>query len=238
MNVTSSVNRQSQTTAAKYQPKQDNYEKSIQNQITNLEEKINELDKDSKMSSEQKMKEKKSMQDEIQSLNNSLRQYQIEKRQKEAAETQEIAQKAAEANPNADLSETSNSGITKSETGVILSLSDVGKRLVVMNKVRTDLKGQLLTATTTEEKVMIQEKMDKLEKDMGNKFNESLEIIKEHQKDEKEKRVNKKSETPEEEIKTEEGEARNVESSGLENSGIEVEEDVKTQVMDEAKSES
>lgn len=74
--------------------------------------------------------------------------------------------------------ETSISGLSNGETGVILSLSNVGKRLVVMDKVRTDLKGQLITATTTEEKAMIQEKLDKLEKDMGKKFNDSLEIVK------------------------------------------------------------
>lgn len=70
---------------------QDTHEKTIQNQIVSLQEKMRTISQDAQMSTEEKSDKKKELQEKIQDLNNELKQYQIRKRQEEAAKRQEEA---------------------------------------------------------------------------------------------------------------------------------------------------
>lgn len=78
------------------QPKQDSHEKSIQNQIVSLQEKMRNLTNDVQMPAEEKTDEKKELQEKIQDLNSELKQYQVQKRQEEALKRQEEEAKQQE----------------------------------------------------------------------------------------------------------------------------------------------
>lgn len=172
------VNGSEQSNTLMSQSKQDNYEKNIQSQIVNLQGKMKSINNDQKMSDEQKSNEKKKIQEQIQDLNSKLRQYQVQKKQKEAAEqTKE------------DDSENENqiTGVSESDSGVIISLSSTKEQLAGMKKIRTNLQGKLRTAKTEEEKAALQEKINKLNEDIGIKVGENRETIKEYQETDEEK---------------------------------------------------
>lgn len=186
MNV-GSVNVSGQSIMFTSQSKQDNYEKDIEKQIATLQEKMKNINNDKEMSMEEKINEKKKLQEQIQDLNNELRQYQAQKRQKEATERQEAVKLAAENNTQAKQKEKIQTGLGEMETGVILSLSTTKEQMEGIKKLRTDLQGKLRTAKAAEEKEDLQEKLNKLNEHIGKKIQESQNTIEEYQKIEKEK---------------------------------------------------
>lgn len=186
MNV-GSVNASGQSIMFTSQSKQDNYEKDIEKQIATLQEKMKNINNDKEMSMEEKINEKKKLQEQIQDLNNELRQYQAQKRQKEATERQEAVKLAAENNTQAKQKEKIQTGLGEMETGVILSLSTTKEQMEGIKKLRTDLQGKLRTAKAAEEKEDLQEKLNKLNEHIGKKIQESQNTIEEYQKIEKEK---------------------------------------------------
>lgn len=186
MNV-GSVNASGQSIMFTSQSKQDNYEKDIEKQIATLQEKMKNINNDKEMSMEEKINEKKKLQEQIQALNNELRQYQAQKRQKEAAERQEAVKRAAENNTQPKQKEKTQTGLGEMETGVILSLSTTKEQMEGIKKLRTDLQGKLRTAKAAEEKEDLQEKLNKLNERIGKKIQESQNTIEEYQKIEKEK---------------------------------------------------
>lgn len=186
MNV-GSVNASGQSIMFTSQSKQDNYEKDIEKQIATLQEKMKNINNDKEMSMEEKINEKKKLQEQIQALNNELRQYQAQKRQKEAAERQEAVKRAAENNIQPKQKEKTQTGLGEMETGVILSLSTTKEQMEGIRKLRADLQGKLRTAKAAEEKEDLQEKLNKLNERIGKKIQESQNTIEEYQKTEKEK---------------------------------------------------
>lgn len=186
MNV-GSVNASGQSIMFTSQSKQDNYEKDIEKQIVTLQEKMKNINNEKEMSMEEKINEKKKLQEQIQALNNELRQYQAQKRQKEAAERQEAVKRAAENNTQPKQKEKTQTGLGEMETGVILSLSTTKEQMEGIKKLRTDLQGKLRTAKAAEEKEDLQEKLNKLNERIGKKIQESQNTIEEYQKIEKEK---------------------------------------------------
>lgn len=94
MNVTS-INQTSGNLSVT-QSKQDSHEKSIQQKIMNLQDKMRNVTYDNEMPDEEKNNEKKSLQEKIQSLNSELKQYQIQKRQEEAEKRQQETKKSEE----------------------------------------------------------------------------------------------------------------------------------------------
>ena len=123
------------------------------------------------------MEEKKKRKQELQ-------QYQIQKRQREAAERQEAANRAAEQTVPFRRTGKEGIGLSGAEMGVILSLSGTKEQIAGMKKVRTDLEGKLRTAESVEAKQDLQEKIDNLNADINKKIQESQEAIHEYQKDE------------------------------------------------------
>lgn len=75
------------------QSNQDSHEKNIQNQIMNLQGKMRDLAYNTKMSTDEKSNKKKKLQEQIQSLNSELKQYQIQKRREEAEKRQKETEK-------------------------------------------------------------------------------------------------------------------------------------------------
>lgn len=94
MNVTS-INQTSGNLSVN-QSKQDSHEKSIEQQIMQLQEKMRNITYDNEMPVEEKDNEKKSLQEKIQNLNSELKQYQIQKRQEEAEKRQQEAKRREE----------------------------------------------------------------------------------------------------------------------------------------------
>lgn len=69
----------------------DSYVKNIEKEITSLEEKMNSVTSDHKLSNQEKVNEKKKLQEQIQSLDSQLKRYQVQKHQKETAVERETA---------------------------------------------------------------------------------------------------------------------------------------------------
>lgn len=174
------------------QPKQDNYEKNIQKQIAKLQEKMQNIGNDKEMPIEQKMNAKKEIQERIQDLHNELQQYQMQKRQKEAAKRQEAEKQAAMNNHQPGRFAETKVGISEAETGVIISLSSTKEQIAGMKKIKTDLQGKLRTAKTVEEREDLQGKIDKLNENIGRKIKESQDTMEQYKKTDKEKIHNDK----------------------------------------------
>ena len=85
------------------------------------------------------------------------------------------------------------------DTGVIISLSTTKEQIAGMKKVRTDLQGKLRTAQTEEEKADLQEKIDNITQNIGDKVKETQETISDHQKSEQDKALDKKEDEKENE---------------------------------------
>lgn len=172
------------------QQSQDSYEKNIQKQITNLQEKVKNLAYDRELSEEQKQNEKKELQEQIQSLNSELKQHQIQKKQEEAAERQEpigIKEKA-ETSGDRPEEESEEIGFGDAETGVIISISHNREQLDHMRKVRVRLEGQLRTADTEEEKRELQKRINNVSKSMGEKVQKIADTIADNLKEEQERK--------------------------------------------------
>lgn len=184
------------------QSNQDSYEKNIQKQIANLQEKMKNITNDREKSGEQKMDEKKAIQEEIQSLNSELKQHQIQKRQEEAARRQEAARytvdnhnidnhnivNSSSQDVNAKQEEEQKAGLSETETGVILSISHTKEQISYMRKVRTGLEGKMRTAETDEEKADLQRRIDNVSRSMNEKARKIADKIEETQKDEQERK--------------------------------------------------
>lgn len=70
----------------------DSYEKNIEKEITNLEEQMNSITSDSRLSDSEKVSEKKKLQEKIQNLDSQLKRYQVQKHQEEKATKKEAAE--------------------------------------------------------------------------------------------------------------------------------------------------
>lgn len=93
MNI-SGINSSSQNNASSKQPALDSHESSLRKQISDLQEELRTISNDQEMSDDQKTRKKQAAREQVQDLNSELRQYQIQKRQEEAAKKQEAAKQA------------------------------------------------------------------------------------------------------------------------------------------------
>lgn len=184
-----SVNQMSGVTPMN-QPGQDSYEKNIQKQITNLQERMKNLAYDKDMSEEQKLNEKKELQEQIQSLNKELKQHRIQKQQEAVAAKQEsaVAEQGIEVPSERREKEPETIGFGDAETGVIISISNTREQMDHMRKVRVRLEGQLRTAGTEEEKIELQERINNVSKSMGEKVQKIADTIADHLKEEQERK--------------------------------------------------
>lgn len=188
----SGINGPAQSITLRNQSKQDNYEKNIQKQIATLQEKMRNIENDKEVPIERKINAKKEIQEQIQELQSELQQYQMQKRQKEAAERQEAVKQASMNNYQTGQSAETKAGISQAETGVIISLSSTKEQIAGMKKIKTDLEGKLRIAKTAEEREDLQGKIDKLNENIGRKIKESQDTMEQYQKTDTEKIHNDK----------------------------------------------
>ncbi len=154
----------------------DSYSRNIQNQIANAQKQLQELSSNKDMTQEEKMTKRQELQQQISDLNVQLRQHQMEQRrekqQKQSSFDDMIGGKQ-------------NTGAA--DTGVIISLSTSKEQIAGMKKVRTDLQGKLRTAQTEEEKADLQEKINNITRNIGDKVKETQDTTSDYQKAEQDK---------------------------------------------------
>ncbi len=102
------------------------------------------------------------------------------------------------------------------DTGVIISLSTAKEQIDGMKKVRKDLQGKLRIAQTEEEKADLQEKIDNITQNIGDKVKETQDIISDSYKAEQDKT----DKTPDKKEDEKENETNIV--SGEDNGSVEV----------------
>lgn len=197
------------------QSSQDSHEVNIQKQILNLQEKMRGITYDREMSTEEKSDEKKSLQEKIQNLNSELKQYQIQKRQEEARKRQEEAAKkqaeearkpeetttsaakssigtaseqSTESPATASVEKQSDepeAGFNDAASTTMFSTATTKEHLAQMQKIRTNLEGQMRTASTDEQKAKLQKRINNVAKTIGEKIQKIADAIADTQKDDK-----------------------------------------------------
>lgn len=172
----------------------DSYETNIKKQIHTLEEKMKAISNDDEKPAEQKTKEKQAAQEQLQNLNQELREYQIRKQQEEAAKKQEAIKEALSdaSQPQAD---TLSAGLDASETGVMVTLSSTHEQLSGMVRLRNDLQGKQRTAETEEEKADLEKKINNLSRGIGKKMSAASDTISDHLKTVRKEDDNKQPKT-------------------------------------------
>ena len=154
----------------------DSYSRNIQNQIANAQKQLQELSSNKDMTQEEKMTKRQELQQQISDLNMQLRQHQTEQR-REKQQKQSSFDDMIGGNQKTGVA----------DTGVIISLSTTKEQIAGMKKVRTDLQGKLRTAQTEEEKADLQEKIDNITQNIGDKVKETQDTISDYQKAEQDK---------------------------------------------------
>lgn len=200
----------------------DAYSKNIQNQIANAQKQLQDLSSNEDMSSEEKMKKRQELRQQINDLNVQLRQHQIEQRK----------EKQQKQSPIDDMIG-GNQKTGAADTGIIISLSNVKDQITGMNKVRTDLQGKMRTAQTEDEKAELQGKIDNITQNINEKVKETQDTISNYQKakqDDADKTLDKKEDEKENETNValeEDNGTVNTKSTESTNTDVEVQEDKK-----------
>ncbi len=118
----------------------DSVSKNLQNQIANAQQRLQSLSSDEKMTPEEKMKKRQEIQQEITSLNQQLRQHEIDQRREERAKEQakssmtDNTQKA-----DSEKSENQDSGLSKTRVNAMISADSSMKQAQVHKNVETQL---------------------------------------------------------------------------------------------------
>lgn len=149
----------------------DSYERNIRKQISALEEKMEAISSDDETPAEEKKKIKQATQEQLDHLNQELREFEIRKRQEEAEKKREAVKDALEAaSPDETETEqesTLTEGFSGEEAGVMITLSAAKEQIDGMVRLRTNLEGKQRTAATEEEKAELQKKIDRVSKGIG-----------------------------------------------------------------------
>ncbi len=164
----------------------DSYSRNIQNQIADAQKQLQELSSNKDMTQEEKMTKRQELQQQISDLNVELRQHQMEQRREKQQKQSSFDDMIGE-----------NQKTGAVDTGVIISLSTAKEQIAGMKKVRTDLQGKLRTAQTEEEKADLQEKIDNITQNIGDKVKTTQDTISEYQKIEQDKTLDKKEDKKE-----------------------------------------
>lgn len=163
------------------QPSFDRYENNIKKQISALEEKMKAISNDEDKPAEEKTKERQAAQEQLQNLNQELRECQLRKQQEEAQRKQEAAKEAL-ASVNEPDTSTVSTGFGGKEAGVMITLSSAQEQLSGMVRLRTSLEGRQRTASTPEEKADLQKKIDRVSRGIGKKISSAENILSDYRK--------------------------------------------------------
>lgn len=118
----------------------DSVSKSIQDQIVNAQKQLQELGADKDMTAEEKMKRRQEIQQEINNLNQQLRQHQIEKRKEQQAEN---ASKKEESSSNQrENAPEQNAGLSTASMQAMISADSSIKQAKVQGSAARQMEGR------------------------------------------------------------------------------------------------
>lgn len=118
----------------------DSVSKSIQDQIVNAQKQLQELSADKDMTAEEKMKRRQEIQQEINNLNQQLRQHQIEKRKEQQAEN---ASKKEESGSNQrENAPEQNAGLSTASMQAMISADSSIKQAKVQGSAARQMEGR------------------------------------------------------------------------------------------------
>ena len=161
----------------------DSYIQNIQNQIANAQKQLQELSSNKDMTQEEKMTKQQELQQQISDLNVQLRQHKTEQRREKQQKQSSFDDMIG-----------GNQKTGAADTGVIISLSTTKEQIAGIKKIRTDLQGKLRVAQTEEEKADLQEKIDSIAQNIGDKVKETQDTISDYQNTEQDKTDKKEDE--------------------------------------------
>ena len=161
----------------------DSYIQNIQNQIANVQKQLQELSSNKDMTQEEKMTKQQELQQQISDLNVQLRQHKTEQRREKQQKQSSFDDMIG-----------GNQKTGAADTGVIISLSTTKEQIAGIKKIRTDLQGKLRVAQTEEEKADLQEKIDSIAQNIGDKVKETQDTISDYQNTEQDKTDKKEDE--------------------------------------------
>ena len=124
---------------------EDAYSKSLKNQIENAQKKLQDLASNAEMPPEEKMKKRQELMKEISSLQNQLRQHEIDlRRQAQEQQKQEREERQAESPAGRRQAEQKggNAGLSGKSMQAFISADSSMKQAEVHGSVRTELKGR------------------------------------------------------------------------------------------------
>lgn len=162
----------------------DSYERNIKKQITALEEKMEAIANDEETPAEEKTKKKQAAQEQLNNLNQELREYEIRKRQEEVEKKKELRKESLDASNQNETEEEDflTDGLSGEEAGVMITLSAAKEQIAGMVRLRTSLEGRQRTASTEEEKAELQKKINRVSKGIGQQVISAKETLADYQK--------------------------------------------------------
>lgn len=123
----------------------DSFSKNIQKQIANAQKQMQELSSNEDMSLEEKMKKRQAIQQEIASLNQQLRQHQMEKRKEQQSKSADDVFGGSSRNAKAAKSKGrkgSGSGLSQASMQAMISADSSMKQVQVQGSVATQMEGR------------------------------------------------------------------------------------------------
>lgn len=119
---------------------EDAYSKNLKNQIENAQKRLQELSSDTQLPPEEKMKKRQELMKEISSLQNQLRQHEIDLRKQ--AQEQQKEERRAENSASGKQGEKGNGGLSGKSMEAMISADNSMKQANVHGSIRTELKGR------------------------------------------------------------------------------------------------
>ena len=118
----------------------DSVSKNIQNQIANAKQKLQDLSSNEEMSLEDKMKKRQEIQQEINNLNQQLRQHQIEQRKEQQSKTSSSMDNMVAGTSNT--SKKKDTGLSQASMQAMISADSSMKQAKVQGSMATQIQGR------------------------------------------------------------------------------------------------
>ena len=120
----------------------DSVRKNIQNQIANAQKKLQELSSNEELSLEDKMKKRQEIQQEINNLNQQLRQHQIEQRKEQQEKRTSMEDMLGGSRKTAPKSGKQSAGLSQASMQAMISADSSMKQAQVQGRMATQMEGK------------------------------------------------------------------------------------------------
>lgn len=142
VNGISGVNNNMQTGGSGRITQMDSVSRNIQNQITNAQKKLQELSSNEELSIEDKMKKRQEIQQEINNLNQQLRQHQMEQRKEKQEKKTSMDDMLGGSRKTASKSGKQSTGLSQASMQAMISADSSMKQAQVQGSMATQMEGK------------------------------------------------------------------------------------------------